>query len=492
MIDNHILSCLISLAEMICSDTKTFSTEQCTELLDKFLYQSSIVRPLSHADQQRLLSYYSQPLSLNELKTLCSPLQSDLNDLLSSLKQRSLMNNDELLDFLTNIIVNIFENRQQFSDEKCQELKDLIEKKRIGKKRYRLINETFKKCRLNKTNPPTINRAILSQLLNRILLYDHQVNRNFLLNVRLLLISFPLFEAYLEFLTLLKNISQTINFKQVTIEFEIVRCLLSTIILVITDTDMSDASKIVFFRQDLKAIIEKQNRFFSVLLTDQQYELVMTRLASTSDINLLINLMKTNLNEQNYHNFIYFIQNELNDKNDFEKIINFIVDTFDNQLLSIEQTLEISNLIFRHSKLNYKTYKNLLRFFIDLLELGIHSSPKVYLNLIKNNQENDQIINQITIILKIQSGKYAIAEWKRTMIDLLKVLFNRLDKFERLRTLSQQSPMFQDTIFKKNLETYWKTTLDNQRKDDEERKFVRNPMTHKTFFDYLHFNQFRD
>ena len=99
----------------------------------------------------------------------------------------------------------------------------------------------------------------------------------------------------------------------------------------------------------------KQNRFFSLLFTDQQYELIMTRLVLTSDINLLISLIKTNLNEQNYHNFIYFIQNELNDKNDFEKIINFIVDIFDNQLLSIEQTFEISNLIFGHSKLNHKT-----------------------------------------------------------------------------------------------------------------------------------------
>ena len=136
MIDNHILSCLISLAEISCSDTKTFSTEQCTELLDKFLDQSSIVRPLSHADQQRLLSYYSHPLSLNELTSLCSPLKSELNDLLSLLKQRSLMNNDELLDFLTKIVENVFEIRHQFSDEKCQELKDLIEKKLIGKKRY--------------------------------------------------------------------------------------------------------------------------------------------------------------------------------------------------------------------------------------------------------------------------------------------------------------------------------------------------------------------
>ena len=180
MIDNHVLSCLISLVEMVYSDTETFSTEQCTKLLDKFLYQSSIVRPLSHADQQRLMSYYSHPLSFNELKTLCSPLQSDLNDLLSLLKQRSLMNNDELLDFLTKTIVNIFENRYEFSDEKCQELKDLIEKKRIGKKRYRLINETYQKFRLNKINPLIINRTILNQLLNKILLYDDQVNRNFL------------------------------------------------------------------------------------------------------------------------------------------------------------------------------------------------------------------------------------------------------------------------------------------------------------------------
>ena len=285
----------------------------------------------------------------------------------------------------------------------------------------------------------------------------------------------------MEFLTLLENITQTINFKQATIEFEIVRCFLSTIIFVIIDTDISNVSKIIFFRQRLKTIIEKQNRFFSLIFTDEQYKLIMIGLTSTLSINILINLIKTDLNEQNYFNFIDFIQNKLNDKNDFEKIINLIIYTFDDQVLSIKQTLEISNLIFQHSKLNHKTYKNLLRFLIDLLELDIHSSPKIYLNLIQNNQENDQIINQIKIILKIQNGKYAIADWKRTMFDLLKILFNRSDNFEQLKACTQQSPMFQNTKFKKNLETYWNITLDNQCNDDEERKFVRNGITFKTF-----------
>ncbi|CAF4226176.1 unnamed protein product, partial [Rotaria sordida] len=51
IIDNHVLFRLISLIEIICSDTNTFSTEQLKELLDKFLHQSTSVRPLSNADQ---------------------------------------------------------------------------------------------------------------------------------------------------------------------------------------------------------------------------------------------------------------------------------------------------------------------------------------------------------------------------------------------------------------------------------------------------------
>ncbi|CAF4624447.1 unnamed protein product, partial [Rotaria sp. Silwood2] len=176
IIDNHVLSRLISLVEMICSDTNTFSTEQQKELLDKFLHQSIIVRPLSNADQQRLTSYYSSPISLNELKAYCLSLKSDLNDFLSLLKHRSLMNNDEVYDFFTQTIINIFENRQKYSDTKCQELKNFLEKKALRKKRYRLINEAYGKFRLNKKNIPTINRTILNQLLNNILLQDYQVN----------------------------------------------------------------------------------------------------------------------------------------------------------------------------------------------------------------------------------------------------------------------------------------------------------------------------
>ncbi|CAF3437622.1 unnamed protein product [Rotaria sp. Silwood1] len=472
IIDNHVLSRLISLVEMVCSDTNTFSTEQLKELLDKFLHQSTIVRPLSNIDQQHLTSFYSRPISLNELKTYCLSTKLDLNDFLSLLKHRPLMNNNEVYDYFTQTIINIFENRQKYSNEQCQELKNFLEKKTLGKIRYRLINEAYEKFRLNKKILPTIDRTILNQLLNNILLQDYQ--------------------AHLEFFNLLEEISQVMDFNEITIDFEINRCLLSTIILVIIDANYSN---FICFHQRLKILIEKQTKFFSLLLTEQQYKLILSRLTSISNIDQLINLIKTNLNKENFLNLIHFIQNELNDKNDFEKLINFILYTFDNEFLSIEQTLEISNLIFQHKKLNNKTYKNILRFLIDLLQLNIHSSPKIFLNLIDNNQENDQIINQITMILKVQNGKYAIEDWKKIMIQLLKILFNRQHNYEKLKDIAQQSAMFQQSIYKQQLESCWKKTSDNQ--SDENKSISAIPKdnnkndhsaAHREMFHYLESN----
>jgi hypothetical protein len=149
--------------------------------LNKFLHQSSIVRPLPQADQNRLKTYYSRPISLNELKKHCLTIQSDLNDFILLLKTRIIANNDEIFDFLTEKIVNIFQNRRKYSNEKCQELKSLIEKRIFGKKRYQLINETYQKFRLNKTiDPLPINPIILNQLLTKILVHDHQVKTLFL------------------------------------------------------------------------------------------------------------------------------------------------------------------------------------------------------------------------------------------------------------------------------------------------------------------------
>jgi hypothetical protein len=164
---------------MICSDSNTFSIEQCKELLDKMLHQSKIIRPLSNADQQRLTSYYSRPVSLNELKVICSSIQSDLNEFLSLLKQRTIMNNDKALDLITQTVVNIFENRRKFSNEKCEEIKIIFAKKLFSKKRYQLINDTYQKYRVNTKNlhqsKPLISPIILNQLLTNILLQDYQV-----------------------------------------------------------------------------------------------------------------------------------------------------------------------------------------------------------------------------------------------------------------------------------------------------------------------------
>ncbi len=160
---------------MICSDTDTFSMEQCKELLDKFLHQSSIVRPLPQPEQNRLTAFYSRPISLNELKKCCLTIPSDLNDFISLLKTRIMTNNDEIFDFLTEIIMKILQNRRKYSNNKCQELKSLIEKRIFGKKRYQLINEIYQKHRVNTTDLCPINPIILNQFLTKILAHDYQV-----------------------------------------------------------------------------------------------------------------------------------------------------------------------------------------------------------------------------------------------------------------------------------------------------------------------------
>lgn len=175
MIDNHIVARLLSLVETICSDTEVFSTEQCTNLVNQFLHQSSIVRPLSQVDQNRLNSFSSRPISLPDLKTYCSSLNPDLNDFLSLLQNRIQTSNDAILDYLTEIIVNIFSNRAKYPDEKCGELRGLIEKKVFGKQRVQLINEADQKHRSMKKNLSPVNRTILNQFLTNILSQDYQV-----------------------------------------------------------------------------------------------------------------------------------------------------------------------------------------------------------------------------------------------------------------------------------------------------------------------------
>ena len=210
----------------------------------------------------------------------------------------------------------------------------------------------------------------------------------------------------------------------------------------------------------------------------------MTRSNSISDIDPLINLLKTDLNEKNYSNLINFIENNLKDKNDFDKIINFILSTFDNQFLSIEQTLYISNLIIQHSKLNNKTFKNLLQFLIDLLQQNVHSSPKFLLNSIETNQDHHQTMEHIIIMLTLPTGKYAIADWKRSMMNLLIIIFDRQDDFDNIKDIALQSPMLQTPTFKQQLESYSKNTSD-ENKESTISKTNDHSIAHREMFRHL-------
>ncbi|CAF3369568.1 unnamed protein product, partial [Rotaria socialis] len=448
MIHHHVLHRLISLVELIFSHTNIFSKEQLQELLDKFLYQSTIVRPLPSKKTKKLLASYSRSISLRELETNCLSPKSDLRKCILLLRSRRFMEKDGAYDLLAESIINIFKNRQKFSNEPCQELKNLLDEKFLGKERYYLINEAYKEFRTNKNNLLIFNRTILNQLLNKILLKDYQ--------------------AHLDFINVLENISQSIDFKEISVEFEINRCLLTTIILIIIDADYSNSSDLLLCQQRLTTIIEKQIIFFPLLLSEQQYELITSPSTVTSNIGVLISLLKTDLNESNFSNLIYFIQNRLKQKPDFRKLINFLIYSFDNEFLSIRQTLQISNLIFRYSKLNNNNSEHFLQFLIELLQLEIHSSPKFFLKLIRCDQENDEIISQITIMLTMQTGTYATVEWKRSMLSLLQIIFDRSDNYEDLKDIALRSSMFQKVIFRQQLESYAKKTSDNQSDENKE------------------------
>ena len=194
IIDDHILARLTSLAEMICSDDASFSTEQCEDFLDRILRQSTIVRPLPQKSQQRLQSYHLRPLSLAQLRHFCSSMPSDLNEFLAFLKQRTLPNDDALLDYLTETIVKILNDRSKLTDEQRQNFFSFVDKQAFGKKRYQPIYEAYQKSRINaeKLQPtaPAIDRSYLSQLLNSISRQEYQVRTRLPMNTLTLTLTF--------------------------------------------------------------------------------------------------------------------------------------------------------------------------------------------------------------------------------------------------------------------------------------------------------------
>ncbi|CAF1460969.1 unnamed protein product [Adineta ricciae] len=446
IIDNHVLLYLISLIEIICSDTKAFSDEQCKNLLDNFLDRSSIVRPLSNIEQQRIKTFYKRPMSLYEMKKLCTSSQFDVEQLVSIVQNQNFLTNEEILDYLTQNIVEIFANRRKFSREKCEELKSLIDKKTFGKQRCRLINESFDKHRSHRNILPLIDPTILNQLLTKIFEKDHQ--------------------AHLQFFTLLEDFSQRTDFDEMTIQFEINRCLFSSIILVICENNFSNESNPHFYRQHLKAIIEKQSEFFAYLFTEQQYKFVLSRLPSSSNLDRLIESIKNKFNEDTYEKLIHLVENDLREKSDMDKLFNFILSTFDNQCLTIAQTLQLANRTIELSK----TLKNSLQFLVDLLQQNLHVSPKNLLNSIETHQSTDQTRHQIIIILKTPNAKYAIADWKKTMIRIITILHDQNNNNQQWQNIAQQSTMFHAPIFRQQLDLCFNHQSDENKEPSTVRK----------------------
>ena len=230
----------------------------------------------------------------------------------------------------------------------------------------------------------------------------------------------------------------------VRLDSEAIRCLLSAILLVITDSDTP------LFRERVKTLMDKRKEFFSSLLTEQQLQLIRSRLGqSTVEIDSLL----ADPSEANFQSLVKFVEGKLKDKSYSSKLIELILSTFDRQCLSLEQTRQLTTILHQHGQWDDKSSKAMLQFLLDLLGRSVHRSPVYLLNQIETEASKDQTRQQIITMLQIPTGNNATAKWKKSMVQLLLVLFNRDPHDQQLRKIAQESAMLRAAEFQEQLKT---------------------------------------
>lgn len=119
-----------------------------------------------------------------------------------------------------------------------------------------------------------------------------------------------------------------------------------------------------------------------------------------------------------------------------------------------------------------KTLKNPLQFLVDLLQQNVHVSPKRLLNSIETHQSTDQII----IILKSPNAKHAIADWKKTILRIITILYHQNGNNQQWKDVAQQSTMFHSPTFRQQLDLCFNHQSDEnkERKLTDYRKLISN------------------
>lgn len=143
-------------------------------LVEQMVQSRSIFHPLYKSELKQLQQLETNVLTLSELKRCLSSLSFDLVHLIKQLKERTLESSDDCLDFLTVSLLAIFEDRQRFRDEQCQQLKGLIEKHVYGKQRWNLIHSAYVKHRSIKETIE-LTPKLLNEYLKKILEYNQEV-----------------------------------------------------------------------------------------------------------------------------------------------------------------------------------------------------------------------------------------------------------------------------------------------------------------------------
>ncbi|CAF4178040.1 unnamed protein product, partial [Didymodactylos carnosus] len=369
-IDNYITSRLMSLIELICSDSRMFSSEQCKELLDSALKTSALLKPIARKDKEKLQLFYLRPMSVNELQSICAKL----SDTTTNICDEDLFNEFKILmekrpfttnskNLLMSTINHIYHNKTKYSSEQCKELKNIIEHKPFGKKCHKKLLRTFQLTRAvekvaspqqtasappkmqqqqqqqtitqNNTNVLSLNPIILNKLFSNIIKRDNN--------------------AYQEFLNIIEQLPNIMTTTSQNLIIEANYCIITHILLYIKQNNSNNSLDYEPFDETkLNKILEDHRSYFSTFLSEEEQQDIFLNLTKTTS-NIIDNLIKNVKQGKNDIKTLLSSIENIRTKNDLQEVISFIIYTFENDNLQqyVENdVVELIQLIQQHSLCN--------------------------------------------------------------------------------------------------------------------------------------------
>ncbi|CAF1261278.1 unnamed protein product, partial [Didymodactylos carnosus] len=365
-LNSYITSRLISLIESICSDVQTFSMEQCKELLDFTLKTSTLLEPMARNENEKLQSFYLRPVSVDELLPICTKLvdmstsvnNKDVFNEFKTLVQKRVFTFPNSLDLLTNTLIQIYQNKTKYSNEQCKQLKNIIEKKHLNKKRNKKLSKAFQLARSNEsptsfqqapsqgqqhkekttlktqynTNFIPLNSIILNRLFTNIMLHDQR--------------------AYQEFLKIIEQLPKTMSTTPRNSTIELNYCLITAIILYIKQHNSDNSiDQTTFDQTKLNQILKHNQTYFSTFISEQQQRYIFSNLTVTTSNQIDVLISNLTQGKGDMKTVLSSVET-IKTKTDLQKVLSFIIYTFENdnqhQLYTESNIADLIKLVKHH------------------------------------------------------------------------------------------------------------------------------------------------